>query len=584
MRIFRRNIERLQARKDIQGLGKALKDPDPADRVRAVRALASIGGSQAVEQLIAALTDPSDEVWNEAREALEHTGPLALVPLIAALKDSNSSTIRQSAAWVLGDIGDEQAIDALIGSLQDQNGIVRFNAVKALVKINAARAVEPLVAALNDEDSDVRLIARVELEGIGLPAMPALIAALGDTAPNARIQAAYALAELGEKFVGTPSVDSSVEPLIASLSDPERVVRQNATWALARIADKRATGPLIACLSDSFEKVRQNAAWGLGRIESPEAVDVLLIALRRDQHVPVRVNAATSLGHIGDPRALPALAVAKMDANEEVRKAAAAAWENLKAVAAELPPESIPQAELLAQIEDAQQAESLLLALSEAYPNALADIVRSLEQLGEQLTTGELQLRVVEALNKPVFEWSGNDFMGKDSVCLDQVRADHRGAIAWFKAQDFAPLPTSMGEEFVAEYCFDMAFQAQSSGNLQEAWAGYHQALERFLNLNLEKMTAMTCWRLGQVYGARKQFDLGSLFLTQSAYLSKKLGNEQGYAWALYCLGQVFEDQGSRTLTKYVWTEALSRLQRISPDDASKLEKEIARIQEGNTH
>jgi HEAT repeat protein len=73
--------------------------------------------------------------------------------LIKDLTNKDSS-VRRHAIEMLGIIGDEKAVDALILVLKDKNRFVRQEAIAALGKIRAERAVEPLTRALGDEKDE----------------------------------------------------------------------------------------------------------------------------------------------------------------------------------------------------------------------------------------------------------------------------------------------------------------------------------------------------------------------------------------------------------------------------------------------
>ena len=55
---------------------------------------------------------------------------------------------------MLGIIGDEKAVDALILVLKDKNRFVRQEAIAALGKIGGERVVEPLTQALGEENDE----------------------------------------------------------------------------------------------------------------------------------------------------------------------------------------------------------------------------------------------------------------------------------------------------------------------------------------------------------------------------------------------------------------------------------------------
>ena len=73
--------------------------------------------------------------------------------LIKDLKDKDSS-VRRHAIEMLGIIGDEKAVDALILVLKDKNRFVRQEAIAALGKIGGERLMEPLTQALEEEKDE----------------------------------------------------------------------------------------------------------------------------------------------------------------------------------------------------------------------------------------------------------------------------------------------------------------------------------------------------------------------------------------------------------------------------------------------
>lgn len=183
--LFKPNIEKLEARKDLQELIKALRYKyDENVRIKAAHALKEIGGIRAIEPLIAVLKDESMEpfVARLLREILEVTSAIepfiialrvpdlqikiawilgmtgdtrAIEPLAGVLKGSYQKG-RAMAAWALGEIKDARVIDPLINALKDPDPGVRLEAVEALEKRMNVRAVEPLIVALEDKDQRVR--------------------------------------------------------------------------------------------------------------------------------------------------------------------------------------------------------------------------------------------------------------------------------------------------------------------------------------------------------------------------------------------------------------------------------------------
>jgi HEAT repeat protein len=128
--------------------------------------------------------------------------PLSIRALLDALADADA-TVRWEAAKSLIALGDERAVPALIALAQGTGeSDQRAAAVYALGFLNDSRALAPLLQVLRSskEDAQVRGHAAEALAYINnRRAVPALIAALGDPAPEVRLWSAFALGELGDR-------------------------------------------------------------------------------------------------------------------------------------------------------------------------------------------------------------------------------------------------------------------------------------------------------------------------------------------------------------------------------------------------
>jgi HEAT repeat protein len=211
------NIEKLEAKRDVQGLIKALGyRKSSAIRKAAARALGQIKDTRAVEPLIGALKDEDRDVQEAAVDVLGQIGDTrAVEPLIAALKDGNWEVVLLAAARALGKIGDARAVEPLVVALKDSGSDSRRAAAAAVAlgQIRDARAVEPLVAALKDEYRHMRWAV------------------------------AQALGQIGDA--------RAVEPLVAALKDGiVRSMREAAAMALAEIEAGRAVTPLVMLTQD----------------------------------------------------------------------------------------------------------------------------------------------------------------------------------------------------------------------------------------------------------------------------------------------------------------------------------------------
>src|SRR5512136_2608782 len=98
----------------------------------------------------------------DVTDSLAEMGILAVAPLVQALKHEKDGLIKYNAALALSKIG-PAAMDPLLESVDCDDADVRLEAVWALGEIGDERAVEPLVEALKDEDWYVRKQAATSL-------------------------------------------------------------------------------------------------------------------------------------------------------------------------------------------------------------------------------------------------------------------------------------------------------------------------------------------------------------------------------------------------------------------------------------
>ena len=227
------NIKDLRS---VEPLIAALKDDDSGVRRNAVNALGEIKDPRSIELLIAALQDTNWKSQSSVKSTLDKIDPnwanteaakQSVFDFVAALKDTNSATIRKSAATALGYLKNPHAAEPLIDAMKDEDRYVRMNVISALGNIGDTSAVKPLIA---------------ELE-----------------APNNKNWASHAMGKIKD-----PRAE---EPLIATLKDTNSVfVRSSAAEALGKIKDPRAVEPLIAALNDKYSDVRTNALKALRQI------------------------------------------------------------------------------------------------------------------------------------------------------------------------------------------------------------------------------------------------------------------------------------------------------------------------------
>ncbi len=292
----------------------ALRDPDRAVRIRAIRALERISGRAHVTMtaLIALLEDPDPEIRWAAAGAMESFGLKAVVatPALLELLEDADPAVQAAAASTLGKMG-PVAVAALMHWLDDPVRGRRLTALKGLAAhgARAGVAVPRVTPLIRDPDPEIRAMAALCLRRIAgdrnwpgesgwltdsqaaiwpkamtsaerLRGYPSLRRAIveasraafgdlvGDPDPRVRYQAAKGFADLGEDG----SADAElVTPL---LRDPVSRVRRAAVDALGEMGAKAgaAVAPeLVSALGDPDDNVR----WAVTRALRNAGPDVL---------------------------------------------------------------------------------------------------------------------------------------------------------------------------------------------------------------------------------------------------------------------------------------------------------------------
>jgi len=298
---------------DVKRLLEQLSNPEPDERVKALRALGSKGDPRAVEPILATLKDRKTVVRDAAYTALnELVGSLKIkqdVRTLGIILHYQDTSIRQIAISALGDIHTAQSAEMLVGELADPDARIQNTVLEALKGIGPP-AGEPLIKSLNNDDISIRVNSVMLLGGMEEKrAVDPLIEMLNfqsdDFALNSirlRLESATALGKIRDPRAGPA--------LINALRDTSPRVRERAASALQEI------GPAVAdqlrnVLTDEDTGVRINAARILGEFKDTASVEPLiqavLVDIAEDKSWLFRVEVAKALGKIKDPRAIDPL-------------------------------------------------------------------------------------------------------------------------------------------------------------------------------------------------------------------------------------------------------------------------------------
>ena len=181
---------------------------------------------EAFQAFLDAIDFGDDADAERAALALGQLGD-ATLPLLRDLRRGADPDRRWWAARALAAVGTLAAQELLIAALADSDADLRACAAQGLGELRAEGAVAGLVRCLADPNPFVSRIAADALARIGLPAVPALIAALQAREVLVRAGAARALSVIQPHH--------AVPALVAALDDPSAVVTYYAEQALERM-------------------------------------------------------------------------------------------------------------------------------------------------------------------------------------------------------------------------------------------------------------------------------------------------------------------------------------------------------------
>ena len=182
--------------------------------------------SDALQTFLDSVAAGDDTHAEQAALALGREGDAALPALRELLAEADPDR-RWWAVRGLAAVGTPAALESLIAALDDSDPYVRACAAQGLGELRAEEAVTGLARCLADASPLVSRIAADGLARIGQPAVPALIAGLGEGEVTTRAGAARALSIIQPQ--------EAVPALCAALDDPSAIVTYYAEEALERM-------------------------------------------------------------------------------------------------------------------------------------------------------------------------------------------------------------------------------------------------------------------------------------------------------------------------------------------------------------
>lgn len=165
--VRRQAIKALGKLKDPRGLPaveNALEDPERCVRSTAAFALQDLHGPESVAKLVAAVRLRREfPIFESAASTLTVIDERFLPEIVALARDSDV-VIRRLAAYALGRRGNPRGLPAVIGAVKDDDLFVRFRAANGLLNFpGQSEAIDALIGALDDRSEIIQNRAAVSL-------------------------------------------------------------------------------------------------------------------------------------------------------------------------------------------------------------------------------------------------------------------------------------------------------------------------------------------------------------------------------------------------------------------------------------
>jgi len=199
---------------------------------------------------------------------------------------------RKIAAREIPDPPPGNAVEVLIGALDDVQVEVRVAAIYSLSILGNARAADAVRDSLDSSIPQIRAAAIWALRSLGdRTAAEEVRTLLSRDVVEVRSAAAW--------YVGDGTQDLDVDALITASVDDDFQVREAVALGLGRTGQARSFDVVESMLEDNVAAVREAACWSLSDANSDHYKEPLRRRLT-DPVVAVRLAAANSLKDLGD--------------------------------------------------------------------------------------------------------------------------------------------------------------------------------------------------------------------------------------------------------------------------------------------
>ena len=235
-----------------------------------------------LKRLTAALEDPSPRVRDQAIKALEHLGDKRAVPALIQRLDDLTTGVRRAAATALGTLASPRAVAALLRKMTESANLRHDMAlVYALGEIGDPQALPAVLLALEQGDWGVTC----------------LIANNGTVAKLATRESLPRIKETVNRLTQRTAADYGIRSarVAPDAAMPQDTITAIYHRALARVADARELPELLCAFA--AEPANQQLADALRRIADPRALEAMRRQLAQGNRLAAAVLSA--LGSAG---------------------------------------------------------------------------------------------------------------------------------------------------------------------------------------------------------------------------------------------------------------------------------------------
>ncbi len=327
----------------VEAIGGLLADPYEPLRVEAARALSAIGGSRAVDLLLARMARAGRSQREAICRGIAALGFDELGGALDILLGDGDVNARIGATWVLGNTGVAEAVPLLAALAIDSESRVRSSAAGALSKIPGGESFKVQRSCHDDPNQFVRAAVVNAIGARGSEAdLEILEARIGDPDDYVRNRAVVAVGRIGGERVSeligadAANVGPAYRVLALGLCGEAHAIGD----ALSALADEKLRGEVASLVVGESEEVSARFVENLGLAHAPDVlreafasslepsplIAQLVTDLRNHNLLEARLQALRSLARLNTKQATTGLtAAARHDPSPTIRVAAVAA-------------------------------------------------------------------------------------------------------------------------------------------------------------------------------------------------------------------------------------------------------------------